>query len=73
MAFYSRRAEGDRKQRDTPDRIMQISRSKGMFTVSLRYRDDWLRRRCKNLRKQGLLRGGHKVEHGMLVFYPVEA
>jgi hypothetical protein len=71
MTYYNARAERDRKERDTPERILEIARLKGEFTVSLRYRDDWLRRRCHKLKKKGLLRGGYRAG-GQLIYYPVE-
>ena len=71
MTYFNRHHEQARRERDTPERIVQIARARGYFTVSLRYRDDWLRRRCAKLRKQGLLRGGRKIQGGQLTFYPV--
>lgn len=68
--FYNRRAERQRKERDTPERIVTIARAKGSFEVSLRYRDSWLRKRCGDLRSQGLLTGGAR-QGDRLVFYPV--
>ena len=70
MVYYNAKREAERKLRDTPERILEIARKRGYFSVSLRYRDDWLRRRCVKLRKQGLLKGGHRIEHGQFVFYP---
>lgn len=35
--------------------ILAIARRKGHFHVSLRYRDDYLREKCKQLVKKGLL------------------
>lgn len=40
----------------TPERILQIIRSKGDFRVSWRYRDEWLIRRCEKMRRAGLIR-----------------
>lgn len=71
MTYYNGRDERERRERDTPERILMIARAKGEFFVSLRWRDDWLRQRCAKLRKQGLLRGGKKVIGGGLVYLPV--
>jgi hypothetical protein len=55
-SFYDARAEANRKRRDTPDRILAIARAKGIFVVSWRYRDDWLRARCAKLVREGKLK-----------------
>lgn len=60
--FYNGAAE-----RDTPERI--LARAKGEFRVSLRWRDDWLRRRCDDLKRQGLLVGGRRIDREV-VYYP---
>ena len=52
------------------EKVLQIAQSKGYFDVSLRWRDDALRRRCFKLKKQGKLRGGHRVGREQR-FYPV--
>lgn len=67
--MYNGRAERERRERDTPERILQIARTKGCFTASMRYRDHWLRKRCSKLVKQGLLRFGGR-DGGQYVFYP---
>lgn len=67
--MFNGRHERERKERDTPERILQIARQKGQFTVSLRYRDDWLRARCMKLKSAGLLVGGRRQDRE-LVFYP---
>lgn len=67
--MYSASHEKERKERETPERILAIARTKGSFTVSLRYRDDWLRRRCSKLKREGLLVGGRR-QGRILVFYP---
>lgn len=72
MTYYNARFERERKERTTPERILELARKHGRFSVSLRWRDDWLRRRCLNLRKAKLLRGGRKIVSGQLVFFPVE-
>lgn len=69
MTFYSAKFENERKERMTPERIMQIAHRMGQFSVSLRYRDDWLRRRCSKLRSLGMLVGG-KRQGRDLIFYP---
>lgn len=56
----------------TKERILEIAKAKGTFTVSLRWRDDKLRGRCYELRKQGLLKGGYKIIHGSKVFEYVQ-
>lgn len=71
MRYYGENMERRRRERDTPERILQIAQSKGEFRVSLRWRDDWLRERCAKLRKDGKLRGGRRVIKGELVYYPV--
>lgn len=68
--YFNRRVERERKERDTPERILSIAKQKGRFCVSLRYRDDWLRKRCQSLKKQGLLSGG-KREGRELVYFPM--
>lgn len=69
MTFYSAKFEQERKNKMTPERIMQIARRMGQFSVSLRYRDDWLRQRCSKLRAKGLLVGGRRQGRD-IVFYP---
>lgn len=70
MTYYNGLAERERKERDTPERILQIAKAKGRFEVSMRWRDDWLLARCVKLKKQGLLRGGRR-EGRSIVFFPV--
>lgn len=71
MAYFNARAERERKQRDNnPDRILQIAKAKGSFSVSLRWRDDALRALCDRMKKRGLLTGGRKVVGGQVTFYP---
>jgi hypothetical protein len=67
--YFDRKGERQRKQRDTPERILEIARRKGRFEASLRYHDGWLRARCKALKLEGLLRGGHR-DGDNLVYYP---
>lgn len=72
MAYFNGAAERDRKERETPERILQIARTKGEFRVSLRFRDDWLRRRCAKLKHDGLLVGG-KRDGREIVYRPSPA
>lgn len=69
--MYSRAHEEQRKQLETPERILYLAALKGEFCVSLRYRDDWLRQRCYRLRAVGFLTGGKRVRHGQIIFKPV--
>ncbi len=67
--YYNARDERARKERDTPARIYEIAKAKGSFSVSLRYRDDWLRARCGKLKSAGYLVGGRR--HGReVIYYP---
>lgn len=59
-----------RQDRLTPDIIMGIAQRQGYFTVSLRYRDDWLRGRCGKLVKAKKLRRDRRIHKGNFVFYP---
>lgn len=61
--------ERERKEHCTPEKIIEIARRKGEFRVSLRYRDDWLRKRCLTLRTAGQLVGGRRHDRE-LIFYP---
>ena len=72
MNYYNSRFEKTRQEMMTAEKIVTIAHRSGSFEVSLRYRDDWLRKRCRKLRRKGLLRGGHRVIKGRLIFYPVE-
>lgn len=69
--FYSARHERERRERETPEKILEIAQKKGYFSVSLRYRDDWLRSRCAKLKKEGKLRGG-KREGRNIIYYPLK-
>ena len=69
MIYYNRKQEQDRKEMDTPERILKLAKIKGEFRVSLRYRDDWLRERCFMLKKAGLLVGGRR-QGREIVYYP---
>jgi len=70
MTYFNTRLERDRKERMTPEKIVEITNRRGYFSVSLRWRDDWLRSRCMKLKKRGLLRGGRR-EGRQHIFYPV--
>lgn len=70
MSRFNREFEEKRKAQMTPEKIMFIARRDGMFSVSLRWRDDWLRARCIKLRKERHLVGGRRVIRGQLVFHP---
>lgn len=59
-----------RQDQYTPEFILGIAERCGRFSVTLRYRDHWLKRRCVKLRQAGKLRGGHKIIQGQYVFYP---
>lgn len=72
MAYYSGKDERARKERDTPERIVQLATSKGEFRVSLRWRDDWLRARCAELKRAGLLRGGRRVGREVVYFPAIQ-
>ena len=71
MTYYNARFERDRRETMTPERIVSIAQRNGIFTVSLRWRDDWLRQRCHKLKQKGLLRGGRRKDD-VLVYRPVE-
>lgn len=70
MTHFNARFERERKERMTPEKIVELAKRRGFFSVSLRWRDDWLRSRCAKLKKRGLLRGGRR-EGRHQVFYPV--
>lgn len=69
---YNHRLEQGRKKTMTKEKILEIARRDGSFSVSLRWRDDWLRARCAQLRKDGHLYGGRKITRGSVVFHPKE-
>lgn len=58
------------KQGLSKNRILELAAHKGMFSVSMRWRDDTLRRKCFNLLKAGKLLGG-KRHSDHYYFYPV--
>jgi len=70
--YYSAAIERDRKATMTKDKIMRIAKQQGAFRVSLRYRDDWLRARCGELKGAGLLVGGRR-DGRQIVYYPAAA
>jgi hypothetical protein len=55
----------------TADQIVAIAKHQGYFRVTLRWRDDKLRKRCFNLKKAGRLGGAHRIEHGAYIFTPI--
>lgn len=55
-----------------PDKILEIAARDGRFSVSLRYRDDWLRARCMRLVKKKMLRKERGINRGHVVFVPVK-
>lgn len=63
--------ERDRRERCTPDKIVEIAQQRGEFRVSLRYRDDWLRERCFKLMRAKRLSGGRRNGRE-IVFYASE-
>lgn len=67
-----RAREEARKQRDTPERIMEIARLKGFFEVSLRYRDEWLRHRCDKLVIEGRLSKERVIQDGKIIYKYVD-
>ena len=71
MTCFHRGFERQRQEQMTPERIVQIAKSAKRFGVSLRYRDDWLRRRCAKLKSDGLLVGGRR-DGSELVYYPAQ-
>ena len=58
--MFNRKHEQARKETMTEAKILNIAKSQGSFTVSLRYRDDWLRARCGQMKGKGLLVGGRR-------------
>jgi hypothetical protein len=68
MSYFNAAYERKRQDQMTPDAIMAIARRAGSFRVSLRYRDEWLNRRCRKLKAKGLLVGG-RVHQGEHVYY----
>ena len=70
QTYYNAAAEKARQARDTPERILQIAKTKGFFSVTMRYRDDWLRRRCKSLTEKGLLKCLGRQGH-LIMYVPV--
>lgn len=69
MTSFAERQK-QRQNQYTPEKILQVAQRNGYFMVSLRYRDDWLRRRCARLQSQGLLRKERGIQRGHIVFVP---
>ncbi|MET0375915.1 MAG: hypothetical protein ABW128_16875 [Rhizorhabdus sp.] len=55
----------------TDDQIVAIAKRNGYFRVTLRWRDEKLRKKCFNLKKEGKLGGAHRIEHGAYIFTPI--
>lgn len=70
MTYYNHTHEKDRKRRETEEFIMHVALVRGHFDVSLRYRDDWLRRRVSNLIHEGVLRRKGSIDRGHLTYVP---
>jgi len=51
--------------------ILAIAKRNGYFRVTLRWRDDRLRKRCFDLKKEGKLGGARRIEHGAYIFTPI--
>jgi hypothetical protein len=62
---------GARDPRDylTPEKILAICKSQGYFAVTLRYRDEWLRKRCSKMYRAGLLRCSGAARRGHAIYY----
>jgi len=61
----------NRGQGLTKDDIVAIAKRNGYFTVTLRWRDDRLRKKCFDLKREGRLRGAHRIQQGRYIFTPV--
>ncbi len=48
----------------TPEKILEIAKRNGVFSASLRHRDDWLRGRCGKLCREGKLKKLRGINHG---------
>jgi len=55
---------------DAKKHVLRIAESQGWFTVSLKYRDEWLQRLCDELVKQGHLTKDRRIQKGQYVYYP---
>jgi hypothetical protein len=53
---FSRRRQRDEQDKLTPERILSLARRPDGFHVSWRYRDDWLRKRCGKMVRDGVLK-----------------
>lgn len=71
MANFCGQYERERKEKMTPARIVEVARAKGEFSVTLRWRDDWLNDRCIKLKRAGYLVGGRRQGRAV-VFYPAK-
>lgn len=70
MSTFAERQRA-RQERMTPEQIVKMANKHGQFSVSLRWRDDWLRSRCSKLVKAGLLRKQRGISGGCVIFVPV--
>lgn len=52
--------------------ILDLVNQRGYFFVSLRYRDDTLRRKCHRMVRDGLMRKSKRIKHGGIYFLPKE-
>jgi hypothetical protein len=59
-----------RQDRLTPEKILEVANRAGLFSVSLRHRDDWLRGRCKKLCLEGKLKKLPGIKHGHFDYVP---
>ena len=64
-------AEGNKYMKLTDEQIINIVNKKGWFSVSWRYRDDYLRNQCKKLVLKGKIKWG-KYEAGRDLFEPIK-
>lgn len=69
MSTFAERQKA-RQERITTDKILEIATRDGQFMVSLRYRDDWLRGRCKSLCDAGKLKRLKGINRGHYVYVP---
>lgn len=72
MSTFSERQKA-RQDLLTPEKILEIANRNGLFSVSLRHRDDWLRGRCKSLCDAGKLKKLRGIKHGHFDYVPRKA
>ena len=56
---FSHSQQRREQEKLTPERILLLAKRPDGFSVSWRYRDEWLHKRCLKMKKQGLLRFKH--------------